>query len=330
MNNEYEYEILPITQDKENIELSSKIHAQAEKETEALSNHEEMKILPMTDIYVDDSFNCRGKIQPLEVIELAQNIRAHGLLHAVHVVPYNNPNFDFSYKLIAGFCRYLAHKVNESETIKCIVEYDVKPDSADAIVFNLQENLHRRNLSIGQEARTVAALRKYGISEGEMSERLSQSRGWIQIRVIFLKLPEVIQPEVDAGVISQPQMRSLYTTLKKEGPNACIQQAKIMREAKLKKDINLEKQLHKPKAEAKRQRKKAEILALMDHLRETISNGFHTRVLAWACGNISDQEVYQSVKEYADSKDIDYFSPIPLEIPEEEFDPFSISGIRNR
>jgi hypothetical protein len=48
---------------------------------------------------------------------------------------------------------------------------------------------------------------------------------------------------------------------------------------------------------------------LMEHLQEKIGNGLHTRVLAWAAGEISNEDVFQSIRIFADDNGIPYIIP---------------------
>jgi len=64
--------------------------------------------MPMSDIYVDEDFNCRKRITPIDVVDLAKDIKKNGLLQPVIVSIQSDEQQaenGKSYRLIAGFRR---------------------------------------------------------------------------------------------------------------------------------------------------------------------------------------------------------------------------------
>ena len=43
--------------------------------------------IPLTEIDADENFNCRGKIAPIDVVDLAKDITERGLIQPVSVAP---------------------------------------------------------------------------------------------------------------------------------------------------------------------------------------------------------------------------------------------------
>ena len=136
-----------------------------------------------------------------------------------------------------------------------------------------------------------------GIGEPEIAERLSMSRGWVQIRGIILKLPVAIQEECVAFKLTHKQIRDIYTHYHSEGLEAANETVRQMKDAKIKgkKTIRLQKKITPT---MKRHRKRVEIFEMMDHIQENFPNGLYTRCLAWAAGEISDNELYLSLREH--------------------------------
>lgn len=166
--------------------------------------------IAMSDIYADSDFNCRGKISPLEVVDLARDIMTNGLDVPITVRPYDKGGF--KYIIVAGHRRYMAFRVNQTPTIPATIRKDL--DDFTAAGLNLRENILRSELNMVQEARGVRKFMMAGWTENSVADFLKQSRGWVQIRFIILKLPEDIQNEIAARILHS---RSDQEDLRKEG-----------------------------------------------------------------------------------------------------------------
>lgn len=265
--------------------------------------------LNISDIYVDDDWNCRGPMAPYEVADLAKDIDQRGLLQPVIVAPYDQDGF--SYKLIAGYCRTFAHKMLRRTTIEAVVRPELV-DEIEARTINLSENIQRKELNIMQEAKALGRFVDLGLTEEEISNRLGKSRGWTQVRLMLLRLPEDIQKNVAAGLISQKQIRSLYTLHKraeltgnKEPLYAAVRKIKDARSEGRTVDVNPSKR----KLTSKRHRKRSELFPMIEHLLDSVGSGLHTKALAWAAGEITTYEFYDSVQSFAEDLGIDYIRP---------------------
>lgn len=269
----------------------------AEKEIDA-------RIIPLEEILYDESFNCRGAISAIEVSELARDIEAHGLMSPVIVAPLPESLGTYKFKLVAGFRRYLAHRVLKKTVIKALVQPELV-DQDRALYFNLTENVNRLDLTILQEARAVKKLRERGNTREQIAENLGMSSGWVQIRVMLLELPEPVQELADAKIISQTDIRHLHTTMKHLGPEKCMEQARKVNDAKARgKQIAVDS----VKPDTRRIRNKREIYGLMEYCQDTLKmqNGLWSRCLAWATGAIADEELDETINEYCSSNGLEY------------------------
>ena len=264
---------------------------------------QEIKELLMSDIHVDEDFNCRGHIDAIDVTDLVKDIERHGLIQPVTVCIASEAEFakhGKRYKLLAGFRRQMAHRVMTKETIKAIVNSEPMSD-ADQQFLNLAENLQRSQLTFAQECRAIKKLYDLGIGEVAVAERTGTTRGWVQVRYMYLKLPVDIQKEVDEGKINQSQVRTIYTVFKKEGNSdelsGLVRKLKGTsnsgRKAVDLKDLTLttKERVERRKAVTNR----AELLAMQEHIRDVHGNGVATRVLAWVTGAISASEMLDDV-----------------------------------
>lgn len=262
--------------------------------------NQELKVdyLKISDIHADESFNCRGPIRPMDVVDLAKDIAQRGLIQPVTVAPYPPEQIQTlgkKYRLLAGFRRFTAHKVNKTDTIAAIIRADMM-DEAQARVFNLAENLQRTDLTIMQEALALQKLKELGVGEVDASEKIGKSRGWVQIRYMLLGLPEEIQKEVEAGFITQTNIRELYAIYKTAGQESCFEAARQLKDAAIKGRKGMSVNPNAKNPTAKRHRKRIEIFAMMDHIQAHLGNSLATRCLAWCAGEISTIELCEDIK----------------------------------
>lgn len=260
--------------------------------------------IPMSDIHADEEFNCRGVIAAIDVVDLAKDIADKGLIQPVVVSPYpeeRQKETGFKYLLIAGYRRHMAHRVLKATEISAIVRDDMQ-DEAQARYFNLSENLQRKDLTILQEAKALQKLKDLGISEVDTAEHLGASRGWVQVRYMLLELPEEVQAEVEAGFITQSQIRDLFSIQRVGTQEDVFDAVRTLKDAKIKGRKNADIAVKAPKT-MKKHRKRGEINEMLEHCQEYLHNGFWARCMAWCSGEISTKDFEDSAKEFAQSQD---------------------------
>lgn len=263
----------------------------------ALKQSDSVYEVPMDLIDANDDFNCRGRIDLTDVADLVHNIKEVGLIQPVTISKYKEPVNGKCYRLIAGFRRFKAHQVLKLPTIKATIREFLTEQQAT--VINLIENIHRRELNILQEARAVERLLNMGYTEMMIANELKQSRGWVQIRKMLCNLPQEIQSEVLIGTIKSEDVRVLHMVKTKGSDEQMLAVAKKMKE-----DYEKGKKAHTyvPKEinpDRKGVRKRAEIFDMQAHIQGCLGNNLATRALAWAAGEISDNEFYMTLEEYA-------------------------------
>jgi ParB family transcriptional regulator, chromosome partitioning protein len=274
----------------------------------------DLRVLKLDDIYVDDDLNSRGPIIPMDVVSLAKDIELHGLHFPVVVRKLMDnqraKNGGKNFGLVAGYCRFMAHRILEKTEIHALVRSPMS--DVEARILNFTENLMRKDLNILQEAKGLEKLRQCGMTEGEVSKQLGQSRGWVQTRYELLDLPPEIQKEAAAGFIKQYQIRQLHGLPREKQYEA----VRIIKDRKIRGD-NKPVYLKKPEnLSATKARDRYGIFKMMSHIQDVVGNNFGTRCLSWAAGEISSGDLYEDIKEIADEKGIDY--EIPKQESEEE------------
>ena len=310
---------------------------------EALQNDRELglPLLPVTKIYLDHEFNCRGQFSAHECIELAQDIGHRGLQQPITVrgirrerkgpIEADPPNIqaEYDYVALAGHRRLTAYRINTAETIPAIVK-DAYIDDFQAHDLNAIENLQRKELNLLQEANSIRHYWMAGWSETDCGQRISKSRGWVQTRYQLLCMPEDVQEAAAQGYIRVGDVRDLYTY--RDNLEMLRKKANVIKEFRQsgKKDTSvLKRVVKKPdKATDRRHRKREQMLELQAKIQEAFDgydisdtaimaddlvskygNNLATRVLAWAAGEISSREVHQSIKDYLELFEIPYDMP---------------------
>lgn len=279
----------------------------------------EVKHIPVEKIYSDSNFNCRGHISPFEVADLAKDIEAHSLQFPIAVQPACDCSLPdgFDFRIIAGHRRFAAWKVlkagYEGQANPYLsIPSMIKPGLTDteARVLNLSENLKRKNLNILQEAKAIEKLYLSGITREAVSNELGMSSGWVQVRFNLLTLPPEIQEEAAAGVLNQHQIKQLYSLNTKEEQFEAI---RAIKQAKARGDkvAHIGKR-QKQNTNVKKVRNPGDLLKMIEVLAKSCGYSLHTRVLAWAAGNISTEDFFNDIREYCKTYDLN-----PPSLPEE-------------
>lgn len=248
------------------------------------------KEIPMSQIFVDDELNSRGKVSNLDVTDLIQSIREYGLKQPIVVRKLDSSINGFDYGLVAGFRRYTAHVCMGREMIMAKVEYNLS--DTDARIINLQENIIRKDLNLLQEAKSIQKLKWAGVTMESVARRLNVSIGWVQIRYMVLNFSEAIQKEIAEGNINQQQIKAL-STLPRDVQAEEVKRIKDKR-ARGEKGMEIKRPIS---SNSKRARTRAEMTRMLDHIYQEVEPNFATRALAWCIGNISSAELYQDIKE---------------------------------
>lgn len=266
--------------------------------------------VPMDSVFADQDFNCRGKITPIDVVDLAKDIQRNGLIQPIVVCKMDAvwmEETDCTYNLLAGFRRHMAHRVNKMDNINTVIREQMS--SIDARVFNLAENLQRKDLNILQEAQAIEKLKLEGLTEPQTAEYLGTSRGWVQIRFMLLMMPNEIKEGAAAGIFTQTQIRALYTIKQRDGIDQCFIAAKEMKEAKARGRTIIKVSTAKTDPTKKKIRIKIEINELQDRVRTEIGNNIITQILGWTSGSVNDAEIHYAIKEFAAKNGLSYRLP---------------------
>ena len=263
--------------------------------------------LDLTKVKADASFNCRGIIAPIDVIDLAKDIEKEGLQNPILVQELKDDKEGFDFRIISGHRRFTAYKVLKKTTIPSFIRNELT--EIQARVLNLNENLQREELDFMQEARALQHLKDLGVGREKAGDMLNRSGTWVQSRYYALELPTEIQEEIALGVLTQQDVRDLRRLPTKEAQFEAVRNIKNAISTGAKKPTvsnAAEKKLNK-----KRTRLRGEIFELQSKVYDSFdSNNIITRVLAWCAGEIDDADCQGAIKEFADEQGVSYTVPV--------------------
>lgn len=259
--------------------------------------------VPMEKIYHNSKWNCRGTIEPVEVVDLAQDIAKNGLNEPIILRPLASGPYE--YTIVAGHRRHMAFRLNNAKTIPARIK---EMSDIDACKLNLKENLLRTQLSILQEARALRPFKEAGWPMFLIAKEFGQQVPWVEVRFMVLNFPPDIQDVVGSGLLTQAEIRhidSIKDLDKKYEAVRYIKDAKARKET-----IILKKDVADTKIIKKRALNRAEISDLMMKIYDITGPGLHTRLLAACIGNVSIAEVFSTdIAEYCRINGIDYEVP---------------------
>lgn len=277
--------------------------------TETLNEYSVVEI-PLDQIWSDDEFNCRGMIAPIDVVDLVKDIDRNGLQFPIAVQPIRDVKEDFvgknNFRIVAGHRRYHSFKILQRKTIPAMIKVGLT--EVQARLLNLGENLKRKALNILQEAKAIERLRKLGLNRRQVGEELGVSTSWVQVRFNLLDLPEIIREEAAAGMLNQGQIKEIWSLGSKAEQCEAV---KTIKNARLRgeKGISVGRTPEQDPFKKRRQPKNI-VQDMMNHMAQSIGHGLHTRVLAWANGEINSAELYFDIKREATERGVDYTVPL--------------------
>lgn len=147
----------------------------------------------------------RRRFEPEAGAGLAESIKAQGLLQPVVVRPKNSGG----YELIAGERRLRAAREAGLETLPALVR---TAGDGESLLLSLVENVAREQLSAVEEARAYALLMdEFGLSLGEIAERVGRSKPSVSNRLRLLELPEEVLWMLARGELTEGHAKAILS-----------------------------------------------------------------------------------------------------------------------
>ena len=149
-----------------------------------------------------------------ELEELADSIKAHGVIQPIIVEDSGNGN----YIIIAGERRSRAAKIAGLSEIPAIVRrYDEEKRMAVALI----ENVQRADLSPIEEASAYKRLMDItGLSQDEVAARVGKNRSTVANALRLLKLPAEMRESLEKGAITPGHARAILSAASADAAGA--------------------------------------------------------------------------------------------------------------
>jgi ParB family chromosome partitioning protein len=171
---------------------------------------QELAELPVDQIHPNPR-QPRRRFEPDAATGLASSVRAQGLLQPIVV----RPRPEGGWELIAGERRWRAAKVAGLPNLPALIR---TADDRDSLLLSLVENVAREQLSAVEEARAYAVLLdEFGLTLGEVAERVGKAKSTVSNRVRLLELPEDVLWMLARGDLTERHARAVLAVPDREG-----------------------------------------------------------------------------------------------------------------
>jgi ParB family transcriptional regulator, chromosome partitioning protein len=148
-------------------------------------------------------FQTRTQVDQDQLAELAESIKANGVVQPVLVRPLASGRF----QLIAGERRWRASQLAGKPTIPAILR---QVSDEQAMEITIVENLQRADLNPMEQARAFERLsREFHMTQEQMAQRTGKNRASVANFLRLLKLPGGVQGRVESGDLSFGHARAL-------------------------------------------------------------------------------------------------------------------------
>ncbi|MDP9284695.1 MAG: ParB/RepB/Spo0J family partition protein [Actinomycetota bacterium] len=153
----------------------------------------------------------RKRFEGDAVSGLAESIKAQGLIQPIVV----RPRLEGGYELIAGERRWRAAREAGIATVPAVVR---EADDRDSLLLGLVENVAREDLSPIEEARAYAVLLdEFGLSLGEVADRVGKSKPTVSNRVRLLELPDDVLGMIGRQELTEGHARAVLAVPDHDG-----------------------------------------------------------------------------------------------------------------
>ena len=165
---------------------------------------ERLERLPLGQL-TRGKYQPRRDIQPEALEELADSIRAQGVMQPIVVRPIGQDR----YEIVAGERRWRAAQLAELDVIPAVIR-DVSDEVALALA--LIENIQRENLNAIEEALALKRLGdEFELTQQQMADAVGKSRTQVANLLRLLALDNEVQTLLERGDLDMGHARALLT-----------------------------------------------------------------------------------------------------------------------
>lgn len=154
------------------------------------------------DLIQPNPLQPRGLISPESLSELAESVRTHGILEPLVIA-----KTPAGYQIIAGERRWRASKLIGLEKVPVIIR-ETSPQGM--LEMAIVENVQRIDLNPLERAQAYTRLmEEFGLTNSEISERVSKSPAYISNTIRLLTLPDAIKDALMSQATTEGHARAL-------------------------------------------------------------------------------------------------------------------------
>lgn len=156
------------------------------------------------DLLAPNSHQPRHRMDEPRLEELAQSIRANGIIQPILVRRDGE-----RYRIIAGERRWRAAQRAGLQRVPVVVR-DVSPGDKQVLELALIENVQRENLNPVDEALAYQRLaEEFSLTQDQIAAAVGKDRSSVANFMRLLKLPEEVRGDLAAGSLSTGHARAL-------------------------------------------------------------------------------------------------------------------------
>lgn len=154
------------------------------------------------DLIEPNPLQPRGLITPESLSELAESIRAHGVLEPLVVA-----KTPAGYQLVAGERRWRAAKLVGLNKVPVVIR-ETSPQGM--LEMSIVENVQRIDLNPLERAQAYRRLMdEFSLGNAEIAERVGKSPSYISNTIRLLTLPDALKDAVMSGQTTEGHVRAL-------------------------------------------------------------------------------------------------------------------------
>ena len=171
------------------------------------------------DRIVDNHLRPRKIFNNASLQELADSIKANGLIHPIIVTDWLD-----NYRVIVGERRVKAARMAGLKTISALVR---NLNDQAVLEMALVENLQREDLNPIEEAQAFYFLvDELNLSHQDLAKRVGKSRPYVSNSLRLLELPETIKNDLVAGILTAGHARAVLSLESEKDQEAAWQYIK--------------------------------------------------------------------------------------------------------
>ena len=143
------------------------------------------------DQIAPNPYQPRQQFSDEHIAELAESIRAQGVLQPLLVAPLAEPDGDRAFAVVAGERRLRAARQAELKTVPCVVR---QATPQQMLEWAMIENIQREDLNPVEQARAYRDyMDRFSLTQAQVAERLGQPRATVANYLRILDLSDPVQ-----------------------------------------------------------------------------------------------------------------------------------------